>query len=591
MLMLVSAAIAQPDTTPTTVPTPSVASAVPAARQAQNVAVLTIEGPINAMTARSIERRLRAAEDAGADAVVIELDTPGGEVGAVLEICNTIKSSSIPNTVAWIRPDAYSGGAIIALACREIVASDPASMGDALPIQIGPGGLQALPEAERQKILSPLIAEVVNSARANGWDEYLVQGLVALNVELWYVENIQTGERLCIDEREYRALFEGEPPRSSPRLNSARPMAEPNTSEAPAEVPTATGEGGPAYTPPTPALAGIADDVQQALEVPGQRPTLTEADRGEWTLLGYAADGAGPVVLKRSGASDDFEYFGFLSETINTDEELKAFFGATNLTRVDQSWSENLAALMTNPVIRGILIVVFIIALFLEMASPGIALPGAIAALALLGLLAPPALVGLANWWEIAAIAAGMLLIVLEVFVIPGFGLFGVTGVLFVFLGLLGTFVPDQGGRLFPSSPEAQRDLTYGLATLLLAFTTAGVGLWFVSKRIGAVPIFRRYVMTEDDGPSGTLIDAMRPAHGGLLVGQQGTATTALRPAGKAEFGDDLFDVVSDLGVIDAGEPVRIAALDGFRIVVVPASASDDQQHSDQASTPDGDTA
>ncbi|MEO0716255.1 MAG: NfeD family protein, partial [Planctomycetota bacterium] len=138
---------------------------------------------------------------------------------------------------------------------------------------------------------------------------------------------------------------------------------------------------------------------------------------------------------------------------------------------------------------------------------------------------------------------------------------------------------------------EAQRDLTYGLATLLLAFTTAGVGLWFVSKRIGAVPIFRRYVMTEDDGPSGTLIDAMRPAHGGLLVGQEGTATTALRPAGKAEFGDDLFDVVSDLGVIDAGEPVRIAALDGFRIVVVPASASDDQQHSDQASTPDGDTA
>ena len=158
MLMLGSAAIAQPDTTPTTAPTPSVASAVPAARQSQNVAVLTIEGPINAMTARAIERRLRAAEDAGADAVVIELDTPGGEVGAVLEICNTIKSSSIPNTVAWIRPDAYSGGAIIALACREIVASDPASMGDALPIQIGPGGLQALPEAERQKILDALSA-------------------------------------------------------------------------------------------------------------------------------------------------------------------------------------------------------------------------------------------------------------------------------------------------------------------------------------------------------------------------------------------------------------------------------------------------
>lgn len=153
LLLLAGAVIAQ-DAAPATPP-----SAVPAARQASNVAILTIEGPINAMTSRSIERRLRSAEDAGADAIVIEIDTPGGEVGAVLEICNAIKSSTIPNTVAWVRPDAYSGGAIIAIACREIVASDPASMGDALPITIGPGGLQALPEAERQKILSPLISD------------------------------------------------------------------------------------------------------------------------------------------------------------------------------------------------------------------------------------------------------------------------------------------------------------------------------------------------------------------------------------------------------------------------------------------------
>jgi len=64
--------------------------------------------------------------------------------------------------------------------------------------------------------------------------------------------------------------------------------------------------------------------------------------------------------------------------------------------------------------------------MFLEMSHPGVGLPGAIAALALVALLAPPALLGMANWWEIGAIGVGLLLIVVEIFVLPGFGLPGI---------------------------------------------------------------------------------------------------------------------------------------------------------------------
>jgi membrane-bound serine protease (ClpP class) len=94
---------------------------VPAERQADKVVAITIEGPIDATTALSVRRRIALAEKGGANAIVIEINSPGGELGAVLEITNAIKASAISNTVAWVNPDAYSGGAIVALACREIV--------------------------------------------------------------------------------------------------------------------------------------------------------------------------------------------------------------------------------------------------------------------------------------------------------------------------------------------------------------------------------------------------------------------------------------------------------------------------------------
>jgi membrane-bound ClpP family serine protease len=151
---------------------------VPAERQADKVVAITIEGPIDATTALSVRRRIALAEKGGANAIVIEINSPGGELGAVLEITNAIKASAISNTVAWVNPDAYSGGAIVALACREIVSSSPASMGDAFIVTqtVVQGqnrmGLRGLTPDERTKLLPVLLADVTDSARRAGWDEY-----------------------------------------------------------------------------------------------------------------------------------------------------------------------------------------------------------------------------------------------------------------------------------------------------------------------------------------------------------------------------------------------------------------------------------
>jgi membrane-bound ClpP family serine protease len=150
---------------------------IPAARQAKNIAIITIEGPIDGDSAISVKRRINESVRGGANAIVFDINSPGGEVGAVLEICTAIKRCPISNTVAWVNPDAYSGGAIIALSCREIVIAGAATMGDAAPIAISMGlFLNSLDATERAKVLAPLLQEIVNSARMRGYDEKLVQG-------------------------------------------------------------------------------------------------------------------------------------------------------------------------------------------------------------------------------------------------------------------------------------------------------------------------------------------------------------------------------------------------------------------------------
>ncbi len=151
-----------------------VLGAIPAVRKGDRIAVITMKGAIDSITAHSVIRRIKGAEAGGVDGMVIEIDSPGGELGAVLDISNAIKESTIINSVAWVRPDAYSGGAIIALACNEIVHSRPSSMGDAFVIQydvMGMSGVQALSPTERTKFLPPLLSDVTDSARRSGFDE------------------------------------------------------------------------------------------------------------------------------------------------------------------------------------------------------------------------------------------------------------------------------------------------------------------------------------------------------------------------------------------------------------------------------------
>lgn len=573
-------------------PAPSSAPiAAPASRQADRVAVITVQGPITDVTHYSIRRRLADAEARGAQAVVFDINTPGGDLFATLAICNAIKGGPIATTVAWVNPDAYSAGAFISLACREIVTAPYATIGDAAPIAALPGlGVQSLSETERQKILAPVLAELVNSARRNGFDEKFVQGMVALGAELWLVEDTRSGQRYFIDESEWRVLFSDEPPRLSPRFSAgASRGAAPTTpdTQPPAPPPVATrvdpaapasrvDPGDSSFRPAIPGLQGdTISAVSQNLEQPSLRPQFGASDRGAFRFIEYTTDGTTLLTLKQ----DDLLRYGMSSGVIRDDEDLKAFFGAKEIVRLDMSVVEHVVAFLKNTWVRGALIAIFLLCMFLELVAPGVTAPGVIAGLCVLALFAPALLLGAAGWWSIIAVVLGVALLLLELLVLPGTIIFGATGILLLLAGLVGSFVNT-------SDPRLGDQIVHGLAVTLLATFVAAIGMYFVGRIYGSVPILNRLVLSASQERPEEGVGAILSASGAGLsatpaevspvrVGDRGVSTTPLRPAGSAQFGDAMIDVVSETGFAERGTPVRVVSVTRYRVGVEPVEPGD----------------
>lgn len=541
---------------------------VPSYRQAQQVAVLTMHGEVDQVSLMSLERRLAQALEDGADAIVLDLDTPGGRVDIMRDIVHLIRTECPANTVAWINPSAYSAGTLIALASREIVVHPDAAFGDVAPIQITMGSrgptLVPLPQAERDKMEAPLRAEAVESARRNGYDENLVQAFISVGVELWLIENIASGEQAIVTRAEYKRVMGTEP---ADDLTPVAPRAPPGGIPDPPPIRSYYDQSLADAIPMTEAEIQAQIELQQ--ERPPNRAPLTEAERGRWRPVRQIVTNDRLLTIK---AGESLLY-GLAAAVVANDAELAAFFGTTTVRRYDRTWSEGLVRFLINIYVRAFLVAVVLIGFFLEMAAPGLGIFGSIALVALMLLIGAPLLAGMAQWWDILLIIVGVVLIVTEIFLIPGLGIPGVVGALCLLAGLVGTFVTTD-----LSSDQGRSDLMTGLVATLGGVFTAGVGIWLLSRQFHSLPILNRLIVRTELGgglaAAGAATSAAAPATSSpVAVGDVGVAVTDLRPAGRARFGKVLTDVQSLGRFIDAGTPIRAVAVRRYVIDVEVADS------------------
>jgi membrane-bound serine protease (ClpP class) len=170
--------------------------------------VIALQGQVDDYTRDTLMRRVEEARRLGAKTILLKIDTYGGLVTAGLEISHFLKSQPDLHIIAVVDDKAISAGAMIALACDEIVMTPGAKIGDCAPIMVSTEGedqkLVPLPPAERAKMESPILADFYDSAIRNHHDPLLAQAMVAVDRSVYVVE--KEGARRFVEEKEYAVL-------------------------------------------------------------------------------------------------------------------------------------------------------------------------------------------------------------------------------------------------------------------------------------------------------------------------------------------------------------------------------------------------
>lgn len=258
---------------------------------------------------------------------------------------------------------------------------------------------------------------------------------------------------------------------------------------------------------------------------------------------------------------------GYCEGLAETVEEVMVKNGHENARIVEYkpSWIEKIIGLLVHPVISGLLIMAIIGGIYFEMQSPGIGFALGVAILGAVLYFAPLYLEGLAEHWEILLFIAGLILLGVEIFVTPGFGVAGIFGIGFVFLGLILSLLHNVRFNF-----EGVNLRNVGVATFTV-FTGVSLGmglaLFLGDKLFGARkgPFGRLALQKVQEVSEGyvSIDNALL-----LLKGKTGTAKTVLRPSGKVEIEGEVYDAVTSGEFIEKGATVTVLRIEATQLYV-----------------------
>lgn len=470
-------------------------------------AVIVCKGMIDDGLYKSIKRRTQIARDRGAEYLLYEIQTYGGLVSAADDISKYfLDAGKEAHTVAYITTEAISAGAMISVHCQDIIMLENTTIGDCAPVVLIPS--QKLEGVEREKTESFIRGIFDRAANANSYPRALLRAMVTMQIEVYRVRNIQTGE----DE-----FFESiELPNKDPNIYDL------NNKEIVVESDKL--------------LTLIATD---ALEYGIARAVVKD--------LGGALD----FLAKRDGVT-------FSDETI----VLKTL------------WSEEMVRWLNSPAVMGVLVMLALLGVYIEFNTPGVGLPGLVAAICFAIIIGSKYLHGLANWVEVALFLLGVILLMVEIFLLPGFGIFGFSGIVCIFAGLFGMLIKNTPDELpWPQDTIAWNDFTWGVMGLAGGFIGFVVLAWVFAKYLPKMQFLSGLILLPTAAKLGSEFEVSMTTLPesktiGVNVGDLGEVVSRLRPTGKAKFQDAIVDVVAAGEFLEVGTAVKIIEIHGNRVVV-----------------------
>jgi membrane-bound serine protease (ClpP class) len=459
--------------------------------------VIPFQGAIDAGLEQFFERKLNEAQTAGADVIVLEIDSPGGNLRESQNIAVRLQHLDWAKTIAYIPHQALSGAAIVSLGCDEILLGPEGRLGDAGPIYRDEF---AMFQHADEKIRSVLVADIRAQASAHHRPAAICEAMVDRTAVVIKVRDKATGKELFVTQREFDS-----PPKG--------------------------GE-------------------YEKIEV------VDETNRG----LFLTVHGARAVELNVADA------------VVADGKALEERIGAATFKRIRASTTDIAVDVLTHPLVTALLILIGFVALVWELLCPGVGLGGALSALCFGLFFWSRFLGGTTGTFEVVLFLAGVIFLALELFVIPGFGIAGICGIVLICVSLVLASVEF----VLPRTNSELTQLATQLLIFLGALVAAVIALAITFRQIESIPLFRRLVLQ----PPGDEYEA--PEHKSkpsaavstlgedILVGSWGTTTSPLRPMGKARFEGRLVDVASEGDFIDPNVQVRVVEIQGNRVIVRP---------------------
>lgn len=467
----------------------------PAEEAGQRVRIIRIHGQIDPMLESFLVRQIHQAEGEGVQILIFELNSSGGHLLASINLAYAIAELDPQRirTAAFIPDTAFSGAALVAMACDEVYLTPTSCWGNATPSNHREATLF---ERSPEKVAQLRLA-LQKLAEKKGRPTALAAAMADRATVVYRTTHAEHGRTWYHSAEELHASH-GE------------------WNQGPV-VPEADG------------TRILVVDGRRAAELKLAEPPVESLDEAK-TRLGIAA--------------------------------------TAKITRAEPTWVDQLVFILNRPEVTVLLLVVAIALLYLEVHF-STTLLGILSVLCFALFFWSKVLGGTAGWLEVTLFVFGLGCLAVEAFVIPGFGMFGITGILLVLSSLV--MASQTFGNLEPYADWDQLASSFG--TVFAALIVIGFMGMVLSRVLPNLPFFESLVLSP---PSSGVADADEPRlrpdgdaeAGAIAVGQQGVALSILRPSGKAQVGDRVIDVISDGPYIPAGSTIEIVAAGRNRIVV-----------------------
>ena len=504
------------------------------------VTAVRLEGMVDDGMAVLVDRAIREVADS--KALIFIIDTPGGRVDSAFNIVDKIVQAPC-KTVAYITGEmgAISAGALISYACDEIVMSPSANIGAAQPVMMSQQGMEPLGEKET----SVVRAKFATIAEMKGHNPDIARAMVDKDIELRAFPQPDGSFKVQATDPETKAGFDA-----------------------------------------TEVVNDIANDPEDAIrtiaklfgvEIPDVKPDKNEEEPAatEVELIQEAtasAENVGGIVIDSSDklltlTPQEAKKYGVI-KYISKDLDQVLWDLSLNsmaVVTITPTWSEDLYKWLISPEITLLLLVLGVGGLYIEFKTPGFGLPGIVGICALTIFFGSRYVVGLADWLDVALLITGIILVLVEIFIVPGFGVIGALGIIFVLAGIVMSFTFDDY-QLPQYSWQWDRLEDAGFAMTMTMFSMVLIVL-LTWKFLPKTPLYSRLVLADQQLPQEGYT-AQIPQEAEATIGRKGIATSMLRPAGRGRFGDKTYQVVSLSEYIEEGTPIVIVQAEGNRYVV-----------------------